>query len=126
MLFSSAYAQAAGSIGGFDLSTIGSMLPVVLIFVAMYFLMIRPQQKQLKEHRAVLDRLKKGDQVVSQGGMIGKIASLSADGREVQLEISPGVKVRLLKSSIQSVHAPAPAPAEPPASKPEDKAGEDV
>ena len=67
----------------------------------MYFLMIRPQQKQLKEHKALLAGLKKGDGVVTQGGLIGKIAEIT--DREVKLEVAQGVKIRVLKSSVQSV-----------------------
>jgi len=71
----------------------------------MYFLMIRPQQKQVKEHRALLAGLKKGDAVVTQGGVMGKIAEIT--DREVRLEVAPGVKIRVLKSAIQTVTSDA-------------------
>jgi len=71
------------------------------MFAIMYFLMIRPQQKQLKEHRALLANLKKGDMVVTQGGIIGRIF-LVAD-REVQIEVANNVKLRVLKTSVQSI-----------------------
>ena len=71
------------------------------MFAIMYFLMIRPQQKQLKEHRALLANLKKGDLVVTQGGMIGRIF-LVAD-REVQIEVASNVKIRVLKTSVQTI-----------------------
>jgi len=71
------------------------------MFAIMYFLMIRPQQKQLKEHRALLANLKKGDLVVTQGGIIGRIF-LIAD-KEVQVEIANNVKIRILKTSVQTV-----------------------
>jgi preprotein translocase subunit YajC len=74
----------------------------------MYFLMIRPQQKQLKDHRTLLAGLKKGDSVVTQGGLIGKISELSE--REVKLEVSQNVKIRVLKSAIQTVTPNAEAP----------------
>jgi preprotein translocase subunit YajC len=74
----------------------------------MYFLMIRPQQKQLKDHRTLLAGLKKGDSVVTQGGLIGKIAELSE--REVKLEVSQNVKIRILKSAIQTSLPSAEAP----------------
>jgi len=81
---------------------IGSMLiPLAAIAVVFYFLMIRPQQKQLKEHRALLANLKKGDMVVTQGGIIGRIF-LVAD-REVQLEVATNVKLRVLKTSVQTI-----------------------
>jgi preprotein translocase subunit YajC len=74
----------------------------------MYFLMIRPQQKQVKEHRALLSGLKKGDSVVTQGGIIGKISEIT--DREVKLEVAQGVKIRVLKSAIQTVTPNADAP----------------
>ena len=81
-----------------------SLSPFILIagmFAIMYFLMIRPQQKQLKEHRALLSNLKKGDTVVTQGGIIGKIFLVAE--REVQIEVANNVKLRVLKTSVQSV-----------------------
>ena len=71
------------------------------MFAIMYFLMIRPQQKQLKEHRALIAALKKGDMVVTQGGIIGRIF-LVAD-KEVQIEVASNVKLRVLKTSVQTV-----------------------
>ena len=71
------------------------------MFAIMYFLMIRPQQKQLKEHKALLANLKKGDLVVTQGGVIGRIDLVS--DREVKVEIASGVKIRVLKTSVQTV-----------------------
>jgi preprotein translocase subunit YajC len=102
MLFSTAYAQAAGATGGFDLGTIGSMLPVVLIVVVMYFLMIRPQQKKMKDHRALIAGVRRGDRVVTGGGIIGQITKVISDG-EVQLEIAEGVRVRVVRSTITEV-----------------------
>jgi preprotein translocase subunit YajC len=74
----------------------------------MYFLMIRPQQKQLKDHKALLAGLKKGDAVITQGGIIGKIAEISE--REVKLEVAQGMKIRVLKSAIQTVTPNTEAP----------------
>ena len=71
------------------------------MFAIMYFLMIRPQQKQLKAHRELLANLKKGDNVVTQGGIIGRIYSVS--DKDVQLEVANNVKLRVLKSSVQTV-----------------------
>ena len=71
------------------------------MFAIMYFLMIRPQQKQLKAHRELLANLKKGDNVVTQGGIIGRIYSVS--DKDVQIEVANNVKLRVLKSSVQSV-----------------------
>ena len=71
------------------------------MFAIMYFLMIRPQQKQLKEHKALLASLKKGDTVVTQGGIIGRIDAVA--DREVRIDVANGVKLRVLKTSVQTV-----------------------
>jgi preprotein translocase subunit YajC len=68
----------------------------------MYFLMIRPQQKKMKEHRAMVEALRKGDQIVTAGGLIGKVSKVK-DENEVEVEIATGVKVRVVQSTIQSV-----------------------
>ena len=85
-------AQAGGG------SPYGGFLMIGAVFVIMYFLMIRPQQKQMKEHRALISALKKGDEVVTQGGVIGKIAEVR--DRDVSLEVATGVKIRVLKTSV--------------------------
>ena len=77
-------------------------VPLILIFAIMYFLLIRPQQKKMKEHRAMVEAVRKGDQVITQGGLIGKISRVK-DADEVELEIASGVKVRLVKSTIAQV-----------------------
>ena len=97
MFVSPAYAQA-GDAGG----ALVSFLPLILIFGIMWFLLIRPQQKKLKEHRAMVEALRRGDQVVTQGGMIGKITKVKEDG-ELEVEIAQGVKVRVLRHTITSV-----------------------
>ncbi|MFN0063975.1 MAG: preprotein translocase subunit YajC [Myxococcaceae bacterium] len=76
-----------------------SLVFLVAIFAIMYFVMIRPQQKQLKAHRELLAGLKKGDEVVTQGGLIGRIFVVM--DREVTLEVANGVKLRVLKSAVQ-------------------------
>ena len=81
MFASPAYAQAAG--GG--LGGIGGFIPLILIFGIMYFLMIRPQQKKMKEHRAMVEALRKGDQIVTAGGLIGKVSKVK-DENEVKDE----------------------------------------
>jgi preprotein translocase subunit YajC len=77
-----------------------TLLFMGLLFAIMYFVMIRPQQKQAKEHRALLSALKKGDDVVTQSGLLGKIYAVT--DRIVTLEVANGVRVRVLKTSIQS------------------------
>ncbi|GAW66081.1 preprotein translocase subunit YajC [Geoanaerobacter pelophilus] len=77
------------------------LIPLVFMFAIFYFLLIRPQQKKAKEHRALLEALKKGDQVVTAGGMHGKVTAL--DDQVVTLEIAPGVNVRINKGYIASI-----------------------
>ncbi|MCP4819453.1 MAG: preprotein translocase subunit YajC [Shimia sp.] len=80
----------------------GQFLPLILIFAIMYFLLIRPQQKKVKEHQSMVDALRKGDRVVTQGGLIGKVAKVKEDN-EVEVELAEGVKVRVVKSTIAQV-----------------------
>ena len=79
-----------------------SLLPLILIFGIMYFLLIRPQQKKVKEHQAMVEALRRGDQVVTQGGLIGKVSKVKEDG-ELEVEIAEGVKVRVVKTTIAQV-----------------------
>ncbi|MES2144256.1 MAG: preprotein translocase subunit YajC [Pseudomonadota bacterium] len=83
-------------------SALGSFIPLILIFGIMYFLLIRPQQKKLKEHRAMVEALRRGDQVVTQGGIIAKITKVQEDGM-VEAEIAEGVRVKILRSTITQV-----------------------
>lgn len=89
-------APAAGGLG----SLVG-MLPLALFFVIAYFLLMRPQQKRVKEHRALLESLKKGDEVVTSGGLAGRITAVSDSF--VDLEIAPGTEVKLQRFAVQSV-----------------------
>ncbi|MEI4233498.1 preprotein translocase subunit YajC [Roseovarius sp. D22-M7] len=77
-------------------------IPLILIFVIMYFLLIRPQQKKLKQHKAMVEALRRGDQVVTQGGLIGKVAKVK-DNDEIEVELAEGVKVRVVRSTIAQV-----------------------
>lgn len=77
-------------------------VPLILIFAIMYFLLIRPQQKKVKEHQAMVAALRRGDQVVTQGGILGKVVKVKDDG-ELELEIAEGVKVRVIQSTIATV-----------------------
>ncbi len=79
-----------------------SIIPLILIFAIMYFLLIRPQQKKLKEHQAMVAALRRGDQVITQGGIIGKVTKVKDDG-EVEIEIATGVNVRVVKTTIATV-----------------------
>ncbi len=80
-----------------------SLIPLVLIFGIMYFLLIRPQQKKLKEHQAMIAALRRGDQVITGGGLIGKVTKVKDEGNEVEIEIATGVSVRVVRSTITSV-----------------------
>ena len=101
MFVSAAYAQTAG--GSSLTSGLSGILPIILIFGIMYFLMIRPQQKKMKEHKAMVAALRRGDQVVTQGGIIGKVAKVKEEGGEVEVEIADGVKIRVLRHTISAV-----------------------
>ena len=81
------------------------LIMILMIFAIMYFLLIRPQQKKMKEHQAMLEALRRGDQVVTQGGIVGKVTKVKDDQSEVEVEIAPGVQVRVLKATIASVLA---------------------
>ena len=85
-----------------DGSAFAQFLPLILIFAIMYFLLIRPQQKKVKEHQAMVEALRRGDQVVTQGGVVGKVVKVREDG-EIEVEIAEGVKVRVIKSTIATV-----------------------
>jgi preprotein translocase subunit YajC len=80
-----------------------SLIPLILIFGIMYFLLIRPQQKKLKEHQAMIAALRRGDQVITGGGLIGKVTKVKDEGNEVEVEIATGVTVRVVRSTITTV-----------------------
>ena len=85
-----------------DGGAIAQFLPLILIFAIMYFLLIRPQQKKMKQHQNMVAALRRGDQVITQGGVSGKVAKGKEDG-ELEVEIAEGVKVRVVKSTIAQV-----------------------
>lgn len=100
MFISNAYAQAAGAApaGG---SSLMQLLPLVLMFVVLYFIMIRPQMKKQKEHKAMIDALAKGDEVVTAGGMLGRVTSLSEG--YIGVQVSNGVEVQMQRSAVVQV-----------------------
>ena len=100
MFITPAYAQAATPGAGDFVSMI---LPLVAIMAVFYFLLIRPQQKKMKEHRAMVEALRRGDQVITQGGIIGKISKVKDGEGEVEVEIADGVKVRVMRATIAQV-----------------------
>lgn len=82
---------------------IESLIPLILIFAIMWFFLIRPQQKKLKEHQKMVAALRRGDQVITQGGVIGKVVKVRDDNNEVEVEIAQGVIVRVVRSTIATV-----------------------
>lgn len=100
MFVTPAFAQAAGQAGAG--SAVASFLPLILIFAIMYFLLIRPQQKKMKDLKAMVDALRRGDQVLTAGGIIGKVTKVNEDGT-VEVEIADGVKVKVMKHTISQV-----------------------
>ncbi|MGQ0662101.1 MAG: preprotein translocase subunit YajC [Pseudomonadota bacterium] len=106
MLISPAYAQSTGG-GAFDMV---ALLPLVLIFVIFYFLVLRPQQQKMKFHRAMVEAVRRGDRIVTQGGIIGTVTKVTGD-REMTVEIAEGVRVRVLRAMVAEVMA-KPEPAE--------------
>lgn len=112
MFVSSAWAQAAGDAASGGPGALEALLPIVLIFVVFYFLLFRPQQKKMKQHREMLAALRRGDRIVTGGGIIGTITKI-VDENEVQVEIAEGVRVRVQRPLIATVLAKTePAPAE--------------
>jgi len=80
----------------------GQFIPLILIFGIMYFLLIRPQQKKMKEHQNMVSSLRRGDQVVTQGGLIGKVVKVK-ENNELEVELAEGIKVRVVQSTIAQV-----------------------
>jgi preprotein translocase subunit YajC len=103
VFISSAYAQTApvAASGGDMQSSLMSMLPLVLMFVVLYFVMIRPQMKKQKEHKAMIDAIAKGDEVVTVGGVLGKVSKLGDN--YVGLEVASGVEVQIQRSAVVQV-----------------------
>ncbi|PZX17595.1 preprotein translocase subunit YajC [Palleronia aestuarii] len=100
MFATPAYAQAAGGAG----SAFASFVPLILIFAIMYFLLIRPQQKKVKEHQKMVEAVRRGDQVVTAGGLVGKVSKVRDDG-EVEVELGEGMRVRVIKSTLAQVRS---------------------
>lgn len=107
MLLDIAYAMAPRPEGGSDqgMGWFGALLPFILIFVIFYFLLIRPQQRRMKEHRRMIDNLKKGDKVVTSGGIYGVVEAVGTNTATVK--IAENVKVKISKNTISAIRAPA-------------------
>ncbi|MEL6747214.1 MAG: preprotein translocase subunit YajC [Pseudomonadota bacterium] len=100
MLITPAYAQATGAPGGGDF--IIQLIPFILIFVIMYFLILRPQQKRMKEHRDMIENIRRGDEIVTAGGIKGKVTRLNGDD-ELQVEIAENVRVKIVRGTVSYV-----------------------
>jgi preprotein translocase subunit YajC len=103
VLISSAFAQTApaAAAGGDVMSSLTGMLPLILMFVVLYFVMIRPQMKRQKEHKAMIDAIAKGDEIATAGGLLGKVVHL--DEGSLTLEIASGVEVQLQRHAVTQV-----------------------
>ena len=95
-----AFAQGAAAPGG---DMILQFVPFILIFVIMWFLIIRPQQRRVKEHREMINNVRRGDTVVTSGGILGKVTRVLEDANELEVEIADGVKVKLVRGMISEV-----------------------
>ena len=102
MFVTPAFAQAAGAPGMGDF--VGMILPLVMIMVVFWFLLIRPQQRKLKEHQELLKKINRGDTVITNGGLIGRVTKV-VDDHELQVEVGENVKVRILRSGVSDVRA---------------------
>ncbi|MDO9462162.1 MAG: preprotein translocase subunit YajC [Alphaproteobacteria bacterium] len=100
MLISPAFAQTTAGVSSF----FEAAAPLVLVFVILYFFLIRPQQKRQKDHQAMIAAVRRGDTVVTSGGIVGKVTKVQDDG-EVLVEIAEGVKVRVIVSTLTAVRA---------------------
>ena len=104
MFATPAYASTAGAAGGGAVGAFVSFAPLILIFIAFWFLMIRPQQKRMKEHQNAIAAVKRGDQVVTGGGLVGKVTKV--EDKFVEVELAQGLKVRAVKSTLTEVMTP--------------------
>ena len=98
MLISPAYAQTAA-----EPNLLSAFLPIILIFVVFYFLLIRPQNKRMKEHKAMLAAVRRGDKIVTNGGLVGLVTKVHEQENQLQVEIAEGVRVRVQRDMISNV-----------------------
>jgi preprotein translocase subunit YajC len=102
MFVTQAFAQGTSPLGGDSLLV--TMLPFVLIFVIMYFLILRPQQKRVREHGELVKNLRRGDTVVTSGGLVGKVTKV-VDDEQIEVEIADGVRIRQMRQMVSGVRA---------------------
>ena len=101
MLITPAFAQAAGAAGDTN-SMLMSLLPFALIFVIMYFLILRPQQRKVKEHNDLVKNVRRGDTVITNGGLVGKVTKV-VDDEQIEIEVGEGVRIRQMRQMISGV-----------------------
>jgi preprotein translocase subunit YajC len=106
MFITPAFAQGfLGGFGGSDSTgMITSLMPLILIIVIMYFLVLRPQQQRVKQHQAMVKALRRGDTVITNGGLVGKVTKV-VDDDQIEVEIADGVKIRQMRSMVSEVRA---------------------
>ena len=104
MLITPAFAQGSLFCGADSSGMITSLLPLILIVVIMYFLVLRPQQQRAKQHRDMVKALRRGDSVVTNGGLVGKVTKV-VDDDQIEVEIADGVRVRQMRSMVSEVRA---------------------
>ncbi|WP_366940647.1 preprotein translocase subunit YajC [uncultured Rhodospira sp.] len=102
MFISPAFAQAAAPPAGGTLDALGAFLPLILIFVIFYFLIIRPQQKRMKDHKAMLAAIRRGDRIVTNGGIVGSVVKVTNDS-ELLVEIADNVRVKVMREMVADV-----------------------
>jgi preprotein translocase subunit YajC len=107
MFISPAYAQDA--VAGGTTAVVMQFAPLILIFVVFYFLLIRPQQKRAKEHRTMLTSLKRGDRIITAGGLLGTVTKVKEGSDEIEVELAPNVRVNAVRTTISSVIRPTAA-----------------
>jgi preprotein translocase subunit YajC len=103
MFTTPAFAQAPSIFGGGD-NMLVSLLPFILIFVIMYFLILRPQQKRVKQHQELVKNVRRGDTVITSGGLVGKVTKV-VDDDQIEIEIAEGVRVRQVRAMVSDVRA---------------------
>ena len=104
MFITPAFAQAAGAAAGDTNSMLMSLLPFAMIFVIMYFLILRPQQRKAKEHTNLVKNIRRGDTVVTNGGLVGKVTKV-VDDEQIEMEVSDGVRIRQMRQMIATVRS---------------------
>ena len=101
MLITPAFAQGASAASGGDIAL--QLVPFALIFVIMYFLILRPQQRRLKDHQSMVKNLRREDTVVTTGGLVGRVTKVQDEASEIEVEIAPNVRVKVVRTMISEV-----------------------